>query len=245
MRIYDDLTSWYRLIDPLDDHLDEATVYAKALADAVDGEGGTLLELGAGAGHNAFFMKQRFSCTLTDISPKMQALSKEINPECEHLPGDMRTLRLGREFDAVFVHDAVCYMTTWNELSEAAATAFVHTRPGGAALFAPDYVRERFHDASALLSADSGTRSLRGLEWAWDPDPADTRYQVEYSFLLRENGEVTAARDQHTEGLFSVSEWTGILESAGYLVSLVERPLDEDGQTDRVFVCRRPPVRLQ
>jgi hypothetical protein len=41
----------------------------------------------------------------------------------------------------VFVHDAVAYMTTERELRAAIETAFVHCRPGGAALFAPDHVR--------------------------------------------------------------------------------------------------------
>jgi SAM-dependent methyltransferase len=186
MRIYDDLTPWYRLIDPPADHLEEAAAYTRALTGAVIGRAETLLELGAGAGHNALFMKQQFRCTLTDVSPSMQALSRELNPDCEHLPGDMRSLRLGRQFDAVFVHDAVCYMTSLEDLAKAAATAFVHTRPGGAALFAPDYVRERFAETSALLAADETARSLRGVEWAWDPDPADTQYIVEYAFLLRE-----------------------------------------------------------
>ena len=50
----------------------------------------------------------------------------------------MRTLRLQRQFDAVLVHDAVAYMTTRADLAAlVAATAFAHTRPGGAALFAP------------------------------------------------------------------------------------------------------------
>jgi hypothetical protein len=53
LRIYDDLTPWYRLIDPPADHLDEATAYARALTAAVTGPAETLLELGAGAGHNA------------------------------------------------------------------------------------------------------------------------------------------------------------------------------------------------
>lgn len=239
MRLYDDLTPWYRLIDPPDDHADEAAAYVRALVGAIEGRAGTLLELGAGAGHNALFMKRQFRCTLTDISTNMQALSRELNPECEHLIGDMRTLRLSRQFDAVFVHDAVCYMTTGEDLRQVAATAFVHTRPGGAALFAPDYVRERFRDTCSLLSADSGSRSLRGVEWAWDPDPADSQYQVEYLLLLRDGTEVRTVTDRHVEGLFSMAEWTRILESAGYVVSLVERPLDEDSQTDRVFVCRR------
>lgn len=240
MRIYDELTPWYRLLDPPQDHEDEAEVYTRALAGATTGPAATLLELGAGAGHNALFMKRRFRCTLTDISAAMQALSRSLNPDCEHLRGDMRTLRLGRQFDAVFVHDAVCYMTTVDDLRQAAATAFAHTRPGGVALFAPDYVRERFREAAMLLSADDGPRSLRGVEWAWDPDPADTSYLVEYAFLLRDGREVATATDRHVEGLFSVDEWIRVLASSGYAVSLMERPLDEDGQTDRVFVCRRP-----
>jgi hypothetical protein len=38
------------------------------------------------------------------------------DPECEHLQGDMRELRIDRTFDAVFVHDAIAYMTTEEDL---------------------------------------------------------------------------------------------------------------------------------
>jgi len=31
---------------------------------------------------------------------------------------------------------------------------------------------------------------MRGVEWAWDQDPADTRYLVEYALLLRDGREV-------------------------------------------------------
>ena len=146
MLIYGDLVSWYRLVDPTADHEDEATAYLKALDRAATPPAETLLELGAGAGNNAFFLKQRFRCTLTDPSPEMQALSRELNDDCEHLLGDMRTLRLGRTFDTVMIHDAIMYMTTEDDLRAAITTAFVHTRPGGAALVAPDCVREAFHD---------------------------------------------------------------------------------------------------
>lgn len=241
MRLYDDLTAWYRLIDPPQDHEGEAEVYAKALAEAMTPTAApTLLELGAGAGHNALFMKRRFRCTLTDISLKMLALSRELNPECEHLPGDMRSLGLDREFDAVFVHDAVCYITTLEDLSKVAEIAFTHTRRGGAALFAPDYVRERFAEKSALMSADDAARSLRGIEWAWDPNPADTHYRVEYALLLRDGDQVQAVHDSHDEGVFTIAEWTETLERTGFRVAQVERPLDDDDYTDWVFVGRKP-----
>ena len=58
----------------------------------------------------------------------------------EHLQGDMRTLRLGRQFDAVFVHDAIEYMTTEDELRQAVATVYAHCRPGGVAVLVPDHI---------------------------------------------------------------------------------------------------------
>ena len=236
--LYGELTPWYRLIDPVADHADEAAAYVAALERGGAPGGGTLLELGAGAGGNAAFMKRRFRCTLTDISPEMLALSRALNPDCEHLPGDMRTLRLGRAFDAVMIHDAIAYMTTRADLAAAAATAFAHTRPGGVALFAPDYVRESFADKAELHGNDDGARSLRCLEWAWDPDPADDTYMVEYAFLLRTQGDVKAVHDRHVEGLFARATWIEVLADVGYRVELVDRPFD-DTTTDSIFLCRR------
>ena len=60
--------------------------------------------------------------TLVEPSEAMLAISKRLNPDCEHVQGDMRTVRLGREFDAVFIHDAVCYMTTEADLNAAMTT---------------------------------------------------------------------------------------------------------------------------
>jgi trans-aconitate methyltransferase len=238
MQLYANLTAWYRLVDPPADHEDEAGVYAEALVGAITPPATTLLELGAGAGHNAFYLKTRFRCTLTDISEPMLALSREINPECEHLRGDMRTVRLGRTFDAVFVHDAVVYMTSEADLLAVAETAFAHTRPGGAALFAPDYTRETFSDKTLLMQADDGRRSLRGVDWAWDPDPSDNTYQVEYALLLRDGLEVRAVHERHVEGLFSRDTWLAVLGRVGYAVSVVDRSFG-DGVTDQTFLCRR------
>ena len=71
-----------------------------------------MLELGSGGGSLASHLKRQFTLTLTDLSEGMLAQSRAVNPEAEHIAGDMRTLRLHREFDYVLVHDAVCYMTS-------------------------------------------------------------------------------------------------------------------------------------
>ena len=171
----------------------------------------------------------------------MLDVSRALNPECEHVQGDMRTLRLGRTFDAVLVHDAIDYMTTEEDLRRAMETAFVHTRPGGAALFAPDFVRETFRPSTDHGGEDGDGRALRWLEWVWDPDPSDLTYAVEYVLALREGeGEVRIEHDHHLEGLFPRALWMGALAETGYRpVLLPFRHSDREAPLD-VFVGTRP-----
>ncbi|HEX6100907.1 MAG TPA: class I SAM-dependent methyltransferase [Thermoanaerobaculia bacterium] len=238
MLLYRELVDWYRLVDPPADHADEAAAYQAALERAAAPRPETLLEIGAGAGHNALHLKRRFRCTLADLSPEMSALSRELNPDCEHVLGDMRTLRLGRTFDAVLLHDAVMYMTSEADLRAAIETAFVHLRPGGAAVFAPDWVRETFREQTNLLEAEDGGRALRGIEWSWDPDPSDDTYIAEYAFLLRDGMDVRSVHDRHVEGVFSRATWMRLLEEAGFRVATFARPLDDE-TFDEVFVGTR------
>ncbi len=237
--LYRDLVPWYRLLDPYEDHLAEATSYKTNLLRVSQPDNATLLDLGAGAGNNAYHLVDRFTCTLVDLSPDMSQLSRELLPQCEHLLGDMRSVRLARTFDAVLVHDAIMYMTNEADLRAAIQTAFVHTRLGGAALFAPDCVRETFRDHTEFFEADDDKRSMRGIEWSWDPDPHDDQCMAEYSFLLRAGTEVKSVHDRHVEGVFSRKTWIEMLEGVGYRVELVSRPLDEEGQFDEVFLCVR------
>jgi SAM-dependent methyltransferase len=144
VRIYSDLAPWFHLLTHPSDYAEEASFYAAVIEETSDGQAHTLLELGSGGGNNASHLKARFTCTLTDLSAEMLELSRTINSECEHVQGDMRTLRLGRTFDAVFVHDSVMYITTENDLHAVVETASAHVRPGGAVLLVPDVVRETF-----------------------------------------------------------------------------------------------------
>ena len=239
--LYDELVPWYYLLDPTEDHSDEAAIYQAAFERAIEPRAETLLELGSGGGNNASFLKRRFRCTLTDISAPMLGLGRALNPDCEHAIGDMRTLRLGRTFDAVLVHDAVMYLTSESELRAAAETAFAHTRPGGAAIFAPDFVRESFGEISRMHSGEDedGGRALRCMEWTWDPDPRDTSYTVEYAFLLRDRSGMRAVHDRHIEGLFPRATWVDVLSAAGFRVETTPRDEGEEDVSE-LFLCRRP-----
>jgi SAM-dependent methyltransferase len=215
--MYDDLAAWWPLLSPPAEYEAEAADLLPRLRPVPGAHSATLLELGAGGGSLAFHLKRHFRLTLTDVSPAMLAVSRAVNPECEHLLGDMRSLRLGRQFDHVLIHDAIMYATEPAAVQATLHTAAIHCREGGTVAVLPDFVRETFDPGTDHGGHDDADgRGLRYLEWAWDPDPTDDTYQVEYAFLLRaRDGTVTAAHDRHVEGLFARDRWLRWFAEAG------------------------------
>jgi SAM-dependent methyltransferase len=244
MKMYESLASWWPLLSSPADYAEEAGFYLAALASACEPPLRTMLELGSGGGNNASHLKKHAEMVLVEPAVGMRAVSQALNPDCEHVAGDMRSVRLERQFDAVFVHDAVCYMTAETDLRRAIDTAFVHCRPGGAALFAPDYVRENFRPSTdhGGHDSDDGQRGLRYLEWTRDPDPADTTYEVDYVYLLRTpDGAVRVEHDRHVEGLFSRADWLRLLSAAGFEPRSVPFEHSElEPGSHEVFVAKRP-----
>jgi SAM-dependent methyltransferase len=241
--MYGDLAPWFHLLTPPEEYADEAAFTLGLLHDHVVGPLETLLELGAGGGNMASHLKGAMRVTLTDLSARMLELSAAINPECEHLVGDMRTLRLGRTFDAVLIHDAICYMTSETDLRAAMATAFAHLRPGGVAVLEPDYTRETFAPGTdhggedGLVSRDGRPgRAIRYLAWTIDPDPTDDTYEVDYAMILREaDGTVALRHDRHIEGLFALRTWLDLLMDVGF----EPKPINDSAGRTR-FVGRSP-----
>jgi SAM-dependent methyltransferase len=216
-RLYGDLADWFPLVTPVEDYAEEAAFYRHLFETHCRKPPRSLLELGSGGGHNAAHLSSSLACTLVDLSPAMLELSRRLNPGCEHLQGDMRSIRLGRVFDCVLVHDAVCYMVSRDDLARAIASAFAHTAPGGVALFQPDFVTETFQPGTETGGRDTGDRALRYLEWRWDPNPEDTAYVTDMVYLLRDKaGTVEAVHDRHDMGLFARSVWLALLAGAGF-----------------------------
>ncbi len=222
-RLYSDLAPWFHLLTAPHEYRDEADYYGKRIVEAASGPVNTVLELGSGGGNNASHMKRRFKMTLSDLSPEMLEISRRINPELQHVQGDMRSLRLpGAQFDAVFVHDAVSYLASEADVRAMAETVALHCRPNGAVLVAPDHVRENFAPPYVERGGHDGEdgRGMRYLMWTTDPDPADSTYVTDFAYLLRDpDGTVRVEHDRHVFGLFPDSLWADALESVGFQVT--------------------------
>ena len=217
LRLYHDLADWYPLLTPVDDYIEEAAFYRRLFETHCQRPPRTLLDLGSGGGHNAAHLKSTLACTLVDIAPAMLELSRRINPECEHIEGDMRSVRLDRAFDCILIHDAVSYMTTREDLGRAIATAFAHTASGGVALFQPDFVSETFQPGTESGGSDGGGRGLCYLEWRWIPEDMTDGYVTDMAYLLRGgDGEVEVVHERHRMGLFPRAVWLELIAAAGF-----------------------------
>ncbi len=233
-RFYDELAEWWPLFSPPSHYGPEAEDLLPRLGQRRGSDPATLLELGSGGGSLAFHLKRHFAATLTDRAAGMLAVSRAVNPECEHLLGDMRSLRLDRQFDVVLIHDAIMYATTPADVEAVLRTARFHCRAGGTVAVLPDCVRETFAPGTENGGEDgSDGRAFRYLEWRWDPDPADETYVVDYAFMLRAaDGNVAIAHDRHVEGVFPRARWLQWFTEAGLAA---ERSLDPWGRD--VFIA--------
>lgn len=242
LRLYRDLADWYPLLTPVDDYAEEAGFYRRVFEAHCQRPPRTLLDLGSGGGHNAAHLKSVLACTLVDLEPAMLALSRRVNPECEHIQGDMRSVRLGRLFDCVLVHDAISYMTSRTDLASAIATAFAHTGPGGVAMFQPDFVSETFEPGTETGGSDGNARGLRYLEWRWLPDAEAAMYVTDMAYLLREeSGAATVIHDRHVMGLFPRTVWLELISAVGFEPLVV--PFEHSSYSDtghEVFLGLRP-----
>lgn len=239
MKIYDELAPWYPLLTPLEEYAEEAAVYRDALRGALGPGRHALLELGAGAGHNAHYLRADFDLTLTDLSPRMLDLARSTCPGATFALGDLRTLRLGRTFDAVFLHDAVCYMVGEPDLRAAFDTARAHLDVGGVLLVAPDYTAETFEPGTDAGGSDGEGRAMRYLEWVWQREGCPDRYVVDYTLTTRVgDGPPELHQDRHEEGLFPRATWLRVLGDAGFAA---ERVRWTHGDVDReldLFLAR-------
>jgi ubiquinone/menaquinone biosynthesis C-methylase UbiE len=241
-RLYDELASWWPVLSAPEDYAEEAETIRKIFTESTLNNIETMLELGSGGGNNASHLKAHFKMTLVDISPGMLKVSQKLNPGCEHVLGDMRTIRLGKLFDTVLIHDAISYMTNLVDLKAAIETAFIHCKPGGAALFAPDYTKENFKPLTKHGGHENNGRGLRYVEWVYDPNPNDENTITDFAYLLRnQNNHVWVEYDRHVTGLFYQADWLRIIREVGFEPKVIpfEHSEIEPG-TCELFVGKKP-----
>lgn len=155
MKLYRELANWWPLMSPHTEYEEEAHLFLKIIMQYHPNLHNAI-EFGSGGGSNAFYLKKYFQMTLTDLSPNMLEVSRELNPDCLHMQSEMGIIDAGRDFDLVFIHDVISYFTDKNDLLTVMKNAKKHLNSDG----------------------------LRYLEWSYDLDTKDQVTEVEYAYLM-------------------------------------------------------------
>ena len=238
-RMYADLAWTWPIISPPEDYIEEAEELHRILQAHAHIQVNTLLDLGCGGGHNDMTLKRHVEVTGVDLSERMLALARRLNPEVRYRVGDMRTMRLGETFDAVLIADSIDYMLTVDDLRAGFTTAFVHLNSGGVFCTYAEETREHFQQNRTRCSTHTKDDvQITLIEHAYDPDPADTTYEMTFVYLIRREGELQIEADRHLGGIFGLQDWLDLLNDVGFEVEQTE--FEEAGEGIPTFVCVKP-----
>lgn len=243
--MYHEFAAWFHLVTAPAEYEEEATFYFQAVVDVLGRQPRSWLELGSGGGNNASHYASWVEgpVVLSDRSPEMLALSRTINPGLEHVLGDMLTLRLGRQFEVVFVHDAATYLTTEEQVRALAETAFAHCAPGGLVMLCPDNTAENLKFETDHGGHDGDGRALRYLEWCTPGRPGTFEYYVDYVYDFHEDGKPPRVEiDRHICGALPRQVWIDALLAGGFtepFTRYLEHSEVGEGEYE-FFVARRP-----
>ncbi len=207
------------------------------------GRVGSVLDLGCGTGGHALLLAARgYRVEGVDRSQGMLAAArrkaKEAGVESRFTRGDIRTVRLGRTFDAVISMFAVLgYQTEDRDILAALATAEAHLRPGGILVFDVWFGLGVLADPPASRVkrvAGEGTRLVRRTESTMDL----ARQVVSVCFdvsACRGKAPAEHCREEHRMRFFFPREIDLLLAAAGLkplLLAPFLRPDDQPGTSD-------------
>lgn len=244
-KMYHEFAEWFHLLTAPAEYAEEAEFYFRHIVEALGRKPGSWLELGSGGGNNASHYAPwvKGEVVLSDRSEEMLALSQKLNPRLEHVLADMLTIRLGRSFDVVFVHDAAAYLTTEAEVWQLAKSAFLHCKPGGVTMICPDHTAENVVYETDHGGHDGDGRAMRYLEWTTPGAPGSYEYIVDYAYVFHEDGKPPAfAHDRHINGALPRQMWLDTLTAAGFTKARWTPLIHTDVNSDHyeVFIASRP-----
>jgi ubiquinone/menaquinone biosynthesis C-methylase UbiE len=200
------------LADP-EEYEDEVGVYVDLIKRTASEPPSTLLHLGSGAGGHDRIFKRHFAVTGVDLSLGMLDKARVAHPDIEYLEGDMRTLRLNRQFDAVAIPDSIDYMASLHDLRLAIHTAAVHLKPCGVLLVVAK-TKETFQDNNFAYTGDKDGVQVTLFENNYVNPSCPNTYEATFVYLIRRHGELTIQTDHQVLGLFSKTTWEKLFNDA-------------------------------
>ncbi|SES00842.1 class I SAM-dependent methyltransferase [Salipaludibacillus aurantiacus] len=246
-KAYEELAWTEFIISSLDDYEEEASAIIQSLDIKTGADTGSfkpdLLHFGCGAGGHDYYFKQAFDVTGVDISHGMLQNAQKINPEVTYLYGDMRSVTIGKSFDAVVFPESLMYMTTVDDIRQALQNAAAHLKPHGKILVTV-HTKEEFQPHNFAYAGEKDGVHVTLFENNYIV--SETAYEAAMVYLIRNKKGLEIHHDVHTVGLFPYGVWTGLFSKLNldfkewHMAHLYDRNiLDEGDYPQTYFVCTK------
>lgn len=211
---YNDL-AWTEdwLADPAE-YEHEVMVYVDLIKRTAAKPPSTLLHLGSGAGGQDVIFKRHFTVTGVDLSLGMLNKARNVHSDIEYIEGDMRTLRLNRQFDAVAIPDSIDYMASQEDLQQAIQTAVMHLKTGGVLLVVAK-TKEIFQNNNFAYTGEKNGIHVTLLENNYINPFRPNTYEATFVYLIRQQRDLAIRTDHQVLGLFSQAMWDEVFKKAG------------------------------
>jgi len=122
-------------------------------------KGRTWLDVACGTGRHLEFLRRTRPVCGVDLSPEMLRVARRRLPGVPLVSGDMRSFRLGKEFDVVTcLYSAIGHLRTEADLRRTFRNFARHLKPGGVAIVEPWIDPTEFHREMIHLVTHRGPK---------------------------------------------------------------------------------------
>jgi SAM-dependent methyltransferase len=244
MMIFSEYARYYDLLYRDKDYAGEVE-YVHGLIQAHAPGAKSLLNLGCGSGrHDLMLAELGYDVCGVDLSAEMLSFARAAAgiKKIEYEQGDVRTIRLNRQFDAVIsLFHVMSYQTCNNDLKDTFATVHAHLKPGGLFLFDCWYGPGVLTDRPAIRNKeleDDYIKVSRCAEPVLNPNEntVDVNYRI--SVMDKASGHLRKINETHSMRYLFLPEITEYLAVSGLQQSFAVKWLTNSPPDDTTwYLC--------
>lgn len=189
----------------------------------------SLLDVACGTGVHLSHLRETFPDVAgTDVDAGMLAVARERLPDVPLTVADMRSLDLGRRFDAVTcLFSSVGYLSTAEDLAAAVARMAAHLEPGGV-LVVDGWIRpDRWHEPGGVHALAETRDDVAAARVSRSRRDGDTT-TLEFRYLIATHDGFETAEETHVLTLFTDDHYRAAFRAAGLEPAVVEGPMGDD-----------------
>ena len=213
--LHNQLARYYDRVYSFKDYLDESVRLQNLIIKYLETGGNSLLDVACGTGLHLKHLKDDFSCTGVDISKNILKIAKKNVKEVTFKEADMKTLRLGKQFDVIIcLLSSIGYVKTVASLEKTIQNFSKHLKKGGLALIEPSHTKSAYVNGEPRITVHNGKDAKIARVNVTKIRQATAVLNMH--MLIAERGkDAKYFVDRHELGLFGINNTLRIMQAAG------------------------------